>query len=158
MCIRDSANTFGGSLNAITYAMRVAVFVAPVLAFIITRRVCMSLQRNDQDRVLHGAESGVIVRTPDGGYYEDHMPIPVDEAFTLTQHPEYPALEPTPAVDENGVPIPARVTRRRARVRDWFFRANLAKPTADEVAEAHSHGDGAHEIEASDEQKSVSQP
>src|SRR5665811_2167179 len=102
MCIRDSANTFGGSLNAITYAMRVAVFVAPVLAFIITRRVCMSLQRNDQDRVLHGAESGVIVRTPDGGYYEDHMPIARDEAFTLTQHPEYPALEPTSRAGYSG--------------------------------------------------------
>jgi ubiquinol-cytochrome c reductase cytochrome b subunit len=84
------------------------------------------------------------------------MPIPVDEAFTLTQHPEYPALEPTPAVDENGIPMPARVTKRRARVRDWFFRADLAKPTAEEVAGARSHGDGAHEIEATDEHKAVS--
>ena len=158
------ANEFHLSLNAITYTMRVAVFVAPVVAFIITRRICISLQRHDTDRVLHGAESGVIVRTPDGGYYEDHMPIPVDEAFTLTQHAEYPPLEPTPAVDENGVPVPARVTKRRATVRDWFFRANLAKPTAEDIAEAHSHGDAAHKIEASgdqtaatDDQKAVSQ-
>ena len=158
------ANEFHLSLNAITYTMRVAVFVAPVVAFIITRRICISLQRHDTDRVLHGAESGVIVRTPDGGYYEDHMPIPVDEAFTLTQHAEYPPLEPTPAVDEYGVPVPARVTKRRATVRDWFFRANLAKPNAEDIAEAHSHGDAAHKIEASgdqtaatDDQKAVSQ-
>jgi ubiquinol-cytochrome c reductase cytochrome b subunit len=85
------------------------------------------------------------------------MPIPTDEAYTLTQHAEYPSLEPTAAVDENGVPMPAQVTKRRARVRDWFFRANLAKPSADEIAAAHSHGDEAHEVEASDEHKAVSQ-
>jgi ubiquinol-cytochrome c reductase cytochrome b subunit len=85
------------------------------------------------------------------------MPIPVDEAFTLTQHAEYPALQPTEAVDANGVPVPARVTKRRAGVRGWFFRANLAKPTADEIAAAHGHGDGSHEVEATDEKKAVSQ-
>ena len=153
------ANAFGLSLNAITWFMRFAVFVAPVIAFMITRRVCTSLQRHDAEKVLHGVETGVIVRTPDGGYYEDHMPIPVDEAFTLTQHAEYPALEPTDAVDENGVAVPARVTRRRARVRDWFFRPNIAKPTADEVTEARSHDGAEHAvaIDASDEQKVVSQ-
>jgi ubiquinol-cytochrome c reductase cytochrome b subunit len=145
------ANTFGGSLNTITWVMRFAVWIAPVIAFIITRRVCISLQRHDEERVLHGAESGVIVRTPDGGYYEDHMPIPVDEAFTLTQHAEYPSLEPTPAVDENGVKVPARVTKRRARVRDWFIRANLPKPTAEDIAAAHSHAAGTHELESPSE-------
>ena len=84
-------------------------------------------------------------------------PSPPDEAFTLTQHAEYSSLEATAAIDENGIPVPARVTKRRARVRAWFFRANLDKPTADEITAAHSHGDGAHEIEASDEQKAVSQ-
>ncbi len=155
------ANAFGLSLNAITYVMRAAVFVAPVLAFIATRRICLSLQRHDADRVLHGSETGVIVRTPEGGYYEDHAPVSTDEAFTLTQHPEYPELEPTPAVDANGVPIPATVTKRRAQVRSWFMRANLDKPTADEIAAAHGHADhnghDGHEVEGSvDEQKAVS--
>jgi len=72
-------------LNAITWPCATPSG-CPVIAFIISRRVCMSLQRHDASALLHGAESGVIVRTPDGGYYEDHMPIPLDEAFTLTQH------------------------------------------------------------------------
>ncbi|HET7723240.1 MAG TPA: cytochrome b N-terminal domain-containing protein [Propionibacteriaceae bacterium] len=154
------ANNFGLSLNAITWFMRFAVFIAPVLAFMITRRICTSLQRHDAEKVLHGVETGVIVRTPDGGYYEDHLPITVDEAYTLTQHAEYPALEPTAAVDANGVRVPARVTRRRARVRDWFFRPNIAKPTADEVTEARSHGaehPASPSIEPSEEKKAVSQ-
>jgi ubiquinol-cytochrome c reductase cytochrome b subunit len=151
------ANEFHLSLNAITWFMRFAVFVAPVLAFIVTRRICASLQRHDAEKVLHGVETGVIVRTPVGGYYEDHMPIPVDEAFTLSQHKEYPVLEPTPGVDENGVRVPQRVSRRRARVRSWFFRADIPKPTADEVTEARSHSGARHAVESSDEQKAVSQ-
>ena len=37
------------SINQITYFMRVAVFVGPVIAFWITRRWCISLQRHDND-------------------------------------------------------------------------------------------------------------
>ena len=36
------------SINQITYFMRGAVFIGPVIAFIITRRWCISLQRKDQ--------------------------------------------------------------------------------------------------------------
>ena len=60
------------SLNAVTYFMRVAVFVGPVLAFLLTKRICIGLQRADAERLLHGAETGVIVRDPSGGYSERH--------------------------------------------------------------------------------------
>ena len=43
---------FDVSLNAVTYVLRVAVFVAPVLAFLITKRICIGLQRSDRDRML----------------------------------------------------------------------------------------------------------
>ena len=36
------------SINQITYFMRAAVFIGPVIAFFITRRWCISLQRHDQ--------------------------------------------------------------------------------------------------------------
>src|ERR671910_924856 len=79
------ATTFGMSLNAVTYFLRVAVFVAPVLAFMLTKRICIGLQRSDEERLLHGAESGIIERDPSGGYSERHRPISQGEAFTLTQ-------------------------------------------------------------------------
>src|SRR6185436_7716379 len=75
---------FDLSLNQITYFNRVMVFVGPVIAFIITRRWCISLQRADQARLLHGYESGVIMRSPEGAYAERHLPISDDEAYTLT--------------------------------------------------------------------------
>ncbi len=39
------ATQFHVSLNAVTYFLRVAVFVAPVIAFLLTKRICIGLQR-----------------------------------------------------------------------------------------------------------------
>ena len=64
--------------------MRGAVFIGPVIAFIITRRWCISLQRHDNEKLLHGYESGVIMRDAQGGYTEKHLPLPVEQAYTLT--------------------------------------------------------------------------
>lgn len=120
------ATQFHLSLNAVTYFMRVAVFVAPVLAFIITKRICLSLQRADRERVLHGSESGVIMRSPDGGYTEAHQPITRDEAYTLTRHPQLPAQ------DAKGI---------QGRLSRWFADGQVPKPTADELAEPAEHAE-----------------
>ena len=93
------ATTFGVSLNAVTYVLRVAVFVAPVIAFLLTKRICIGLQRSDEERLLHGAETGVIERDPSGRYSERHRPISQGEAFTLTQHKQHPALLPLSETD-----------------------------------------------------------
>ena len=51
------------SLNGITYAIRVAIFVVPPLVFLIARRWCIGLQRADNDRLQHGEATGVIMRS-----------------------------------------------------------------------------------------------
>ncbi|MGI5159907.1 cytochrome bc1 complex cytochrome b subunit [Microbispora sp. CA-102843] len=66
-----SAN-FRISLYATTWAGRILVFVAPALAYAITYRVCLGLQRSDVAVLSHGVESGVIKRLPNGGYVEVH--------------------------------------------------------------------------------------
>ena len=66
------ATQFDVSLNSVTYFLRVMVFVGPVIAFIITKRICIALQRSDAERLLHGSESAIIVRDPSGGYSEAH--------------------------------------------------------------------------------------
>ena len=66
------ATQFDVSLNSVTYFLRVMVFVGPVIAFIITKRICIALQRADAERLLHGSESAIIVRDPSGGYSEAH--------------------------------------------------------------------------------------
>ena len=149
------ATQFKLSLNAVTEFMRVAVFVAPVIAFIVTKRICISLQRADAERVLHGSETGIIERSPDGGYSEPHRPISIDEKFTLTQHVQGKALEATPDTDGHGVAEKgAGVSSLRALASRWFYAGVIAKPTKDEIAEADHHPDGhdadGHEVTAAE--------
>lgn len=137
---------FNVSLNAVTYFLRVAVFVAPVLAFIITKRICIALQRADAHRLLHGSESGVIERSAIGGYSEHDVPLGQEEAFMLTEHKEYIPVEASPETDETGVKLKPEATKRRAMVSKWWFGDNIAKPTRAELEEAASHqGNGHHE-------------
>lgn len=155
------ATQFHLSLNAITEFMRVAVFVAPVIAFIITKRICISLQRADAERVLHGSETGIIERAPDGGYSEPHRPISVDEKFTLTQHAQRTALEIAPATDARGVAEKgAGVSKLRALMSRWYFAGVISKPTSEEIAEADhhadGHGDADHEVTAGEKASEIS--
>ncbi len=136
------ATHLGVSLNAVTYFLRVAVFVAPVIAFLLTKRICIGLQRSDEERLLHGAETGIIERDPSGGYSERHRPITQGEAFTLTQQKEYPALLPLTETDGlSAREIRGEQLRRRAG--RFYFIDTLRKPTKAELEEAaHHHGDG----------------
>lgn len=136
------ATRFALSLNGITIFMRVAIFVAPVIAYKLTKRICLGLQRADRERALHGSESGVINRSSEGGYSEPHVPVSHDERFTLTQHLQHKALEADGDTDANGVARKGTVSRLRARLSRWFVGQDIAKPTADEMTDAEHHDDG----------------
>jgi ubiquinol-cytochrome c reductase cytochrome b subunit len=136
---------FDLNLNYITYFNRVMVFLGPVLAFWITRRWCISLQRADQNRLLHGYETGVIMRSPDGGYAEKHLPISTEEAYTLTARDRDPVLPAPTEADENGVANRKVMARRaRSKVSGFWYGKNIQKPTAEELEEARHHAE--HEL------------
>jgi ubiquinol-cytochrome c reductase cytochrome b subunit len=145
------ATQFDVSLNAVTYFLRVAVFVGPVLAFLLTKRICIGLQRADHERLLHGAETGVIERDPSGRYSERHRPITVGEQFALTQHAEEDALVPV-AGDGDGEysDRQLRVEQLRRRATRFYFADTLRKPTRAELEEAaaHHHHRASHELGA----------
>jgi ubiquinol-cytochrome c reductase cytochrome b subunit len=136
---------FNLNLNYITYFIRVMVFVGPVVAFLITRRWCISLQRADRDRLLHGYESGVIMRSPEGAYAEKHLPISTGETFALTsrEHDDIPAM-PSDA-DENGVANhKVWLTRLRVRLARFWYSGNIETPSREELEAARHHAD--HEL------------
>jgi ubiquinol-cytochrome c reductase cytochrome b subunit len=144
------AITFHLNINYFTYAVRVLVFVAPVVVFVLTRRWCISLQRADRDRLLHGYETGVIMRSPDGGYAEKHLPIGTDEAYTLTARERDQILPPPTEEDENGVPNrQVRAMRLRARLSRYWFGPNVQKPTLEELEAARRHAEA--ELAADDD-------
>ncbi|GGD18171.1 cytochrome b [Nocardioides daphniae] len=138
---------FDMSINAITYFMRVAVFVGPVIAFIITRRWCISLQRHDNERLLHGYETGVVSRSAEGGFSELHLPYSPEKQYTLTARDRDEIRELESSVDANGVPAPhGRASRLQLKLRKWWYGSNVQKPTVEDFEAAHHHGEH-HEVE-----------
>ncbi len=145
------ATHFDVSLNAVTWFMRFAVFVGPVVAFIIARRWCISLQRHDVDTLLHGYETGIIVRSPTGAYSEVHRPVSLDQAYFLTAHEDYRVIEAVPEEDANGVRAPVgRHERLRARLSAFWYADAVRRPTRVELEVARRHADHGeqHAVEA----------
>ncbi|WP_405566290.1 cytochrome bc complex cytochrome b subunit [Streptomyces phaeochromogenes] len=135
------------SINSITWFVRIAFFVVPVIAFVITRRVCMGLQRSDREKVLHGRESGVIRRLPHGEFVEVHEPLTPAQRFTLTQHEQDVPYDVGPLVDANGVERKVKPSQRlRARLARAMYgqNAQIPKPTVEEYRELTSSDDHHH--------------
>ncbi|AWT42632.1 MULTISPECIES: cytochrome bc1 complex cytochrome b subunit [Streptomyces] len=135
------------SINLITWFVRIAVFVAPPLAFFVTKRMCLGLQRRDRDKVLHGRETGTIKRLPSGEYVEIHEPLTQAQLFTLTQHEQSPPYEIGPLVDANGVRRTVRPSQRvRARLARVMFgdHSHIPKVTPEEYREQLTAGEDRH--------------
>ncbi|MGH8870034.1 MAG: cytochrome bc1 complex cytochrome b subunit [Actinomycetes bacterium] len=139
------ADKFHLSINAMTWFMRVAIFVGPWVAFIITKRICLGLQRRDREILLHGHETGQVRRLPSGEYVEVHAPASAEERAKLTAHEVHRPLELSSDFDENGVRRPGgMLARARARLGNFYFADRVEVPTQAELeaAHAHEHGDG----------------
>ncbi len=146
------AQTFDISFNSITWFTRIGIFVFPPLAFLATRRFCLGLQRRDRELLLHGRESGQILRLPHGEYIEIHTPISEDDkAKILGGKVDMPVLEAPAAADANGVATPGlKGKKRRARFSRLWFDDNVARPTEAELEEAAHHGHEEHDHEVAE--------
>ena len=132
------ATAFHLSINQIMWFSRIGIFVLPPLAFIITKRLCLSLQRADRDLVLHGVETGQLLRMPSGEFVEVHAPISDQKRFILTSHEQAPALE-FADTDSRGVKRPGALKNKlRARL-SKAHSVGLPKVTADELKEIENH-------------------
>ena len=59
---------------------RIGILVLPPLAYYLTYRICIGLQRGDREVLEHGVETGIIKRLPHGEFIEIHQPLgPVDD-------------------------------------------------------------------------------
>jgi ubiquinol-cytochrome c reductase cytochrome b subunit len=122
------------SINDITYALRVLVFVGPAIAFFITRRWCIALQRHDNEVLLHGYETGVIMRSAEGGYSENHLPIGESKAYAITVRDR----GPEGAGEADGPKANGKSTLRD-KLRTLYYEDDVQKPTTEEIEEAHAH-------------------
>jgi ubiquinol-cytochrome c reductase cytochrome b subunit len=132
------ATNFHLSINQIMWFSRISIFILPPLAFVITKRLCLSLQRADRDLVLHGRETGRLVRMPSGEFVEVHEAITPQERWTLTSHEQQPALELS-VTDSRGVRRPGGL-KNKIRVRlSKAHAVSVPKVTAQELKEIEHH-------------------
>ncbi len=138
------------SINDITHILRASFFIAPVIAFWVTKRICLSLQRKDRDLVLHGRETGRIVRTADGKFFEQHEPLDPYTRWNMVDYETDEPLQLDAPADENGVASPtARKDRARAALSRFYFDDRVQAVTPSELAAAHHDGHGHEAIEGS---------
>jgi ubiquinol-cytochrome c reductase cytochrome b subunit len=135
------AITFDLSINAITRAFQVLIFVLPPIVFVVTKRICLGLQRRDREKVLHGRETGIIQRLPNGEMIEVHEPLSAAETWSLTQHEAPRPHQVEAATDANGIPRRRLAASKvRARVSRFYFEDRVEPPTPGEVRELEESG------------------
>lgn len=123
------ATHFKLTIEGVITTLQVLLFVAPVAAFIITKRTCLALQRKDREIALHGFESGRIVRLPGGEYVEVHEQLDEFERWKLLDFDEYKPLMVRP----NSKGKITVGTRLRAGVSRWFFQDRVLPVDAKEL-------------------------
>jgi ubiquinol-cytochrome c reductase cytochrome b subunit len=132
------ATTFSLSINQVMWFSRIGIILLPPIAFVITKRICLSLQRADRELVLHGRETGRLLMLPHGEFVEVHEPISPELAWKLTAHEQAPALA-LEDVDARGV---RRAGNLKNKLRNRISQANaesIAKPTVNDLKEIEHH-------------------
>ncbi len=115
------ATHFRLALEHVIFFYQVMLLVGPPVAFFITRRVCLALQRKDQSIASHGFETGQIFRLPGGEFIEVHEPVTSYEGWRLVAHDGPAPFRPRP--DEDG--HFTFVQRVRGFLSRSFFRYHL---------------------------------
>ncbi|MEV7971039.1 ubiquinol-cytochrome c reductase cytochrome b subunit, partial [Sphaerisporangium sp. NPDC088356] len=132
------------SLYTTTEVGRMLVIVGPAIAYFITYRMCIGLQRRDLDLVSHGVESGVIKRLPNGEYIEVHVPPAEDLVAHIQGKKPIPAIEAAP--DGDGVPPKGMrnpLGRLRAKLSETYS-ADTEAIALDAAHNGHHNGHDGH--------------
>ncbi|WP_439902109.1 cytochrome bc1 complex cytochrome b subunit [Microbacterium azadirachtae] len=143
------ATHFSLTMEGVIHTLQALLFIGPVLSYFVTKRICIALQKKDREIVLHGYESGRIVRLPGGEYIEVHKPVDVYDRWKLVDTEVYEPLVVRPNA-KGRIPWTQNL---RSSISRWFFEDRLSPLTQAEIAAADAHqrhtlhdvNEGAHE-------------
>ncbi len=139
---------FQMSLNDMIYIFRALFFLGPIIGYIVTKRMCLALQRKDREVAPHGRETGNIIRLPHGEFLERHEALPPNKLWKLTafESPQYVPAEP------NAEGKVTALEKFRARLSKFFFEDRVAPVTKTELEASHHD----HEAVEGSDPKSLS--
>ena len=129
------ATHFKVTMEGVIHVLQALLILGPIIAYFVTKRICLALQKKDREIALHGFESGRIVRLPGGEYIEVHEQLDEYERWKLVSFTDYKPLMVRP--DAQG-----RITARqrfRASLSKWFFEDRIEPPTRTEVERSGDH-------------------
>ena len=131
---------FDISLYLTTRIAQVSMFVGPVVAYILTKRICLGLQRKDAHLLEHGVETGIIRQLPNGEFIEETRPVDEEKRAALMFRSRAPGLPSSGEDDENGVPAP-QMRGALGKVRARLY--NIVTESVElEPSHGNGHGDG----------------
>jgi ubiquinol-cytochrome c reductase cytochrome b subunit len=126
------------SLYLTTEIARYAIFIGPVVAYWVTKRICLGLQRKDVHLLEHGVETGIIRQQPSGEYIELTSPVSEDRLAVLEARTGLPELPAPAAPDGDEVPAPTE----RSGVGKLRTRLNRALTESIPLPHGNGHGNG----------------
>ncbi|WP_150306445.1 cytochrome bc1 complex cytochrome b subunit [Planctomonas psychrotolerans] len=129
------ATHFHVAVEHVIHTLQALVFLAPVIAFIVTKRICLALQKKDREIALHGFESGRIVKLPGGEFIEVHEQLDEYERWKLVSYTDYAPLMIRP--NSRGKITVAQ--RARAGVSRWFFEDRIAPVASKDLEVSHDN-------------------
>ncbi|MBA4863140.1 ubiquinol-cytochrome c reductase cytochrome b subunit [Streptomyces sp. PSKA54] len=117
------AYSFLVSVNALTWIFRIAVFAGPVVAFVVTKRLCLALQDRERRLLLEGEETGAVSQSVYGGISESHRPVDAGLRYRILvrdvprplARPQHPAT---------------RLQRLRSALSTWYYGDRVEMPAA----------------------------
>ena len=127
------ATHFKVTMEGVIHTMQFLTIVGPFIAFFVTKRICLALQKKDREIVLHGYESGRIVRLPGGEYIEVHQPVDEYERWKLVSYNDYKPLMIRPNAK-------GKITvgqKARAGLSRWFFEDRIEPVSRTELERVH---------------------
>ncbi|MCU1515100.1 MAG: ubiquinol-cytochrome c reductase cytochrome b subunit [Microbacteriaceae bacterium] len=129
------ATHFKVTIEGVIHVLQALLFIGPVIAYFIAKRVCVGLQKKDREIALHGFESGRIVRLPGGEYVEVHEQLDDYERWRLVSYNDYKPLMIRPNAE-------GRITmsqRMRASMSRWFFEDRITPISQNEIESGEHH-------------------
>ncbi|MGW5480687.1 cytochrome bc1 complex cytochrome b subunit [Streptomyces sp. NPDC004008] len=119
------AYEFDLSVNALTWAFRITLIAGPIIAYLLTRRICLALQLHERRLYQEGEESGVVRQDLAGGIGERPVGLDRERRYRLLVR-EIPRPLRHP-----GRQAPLR-RRIKAALSSWYYRDRVEMPTTSE--------------------------